>query len=187
MSAKRIPTVTTLTIGENYSRLAEHPEYLDQPLYRAALSAEEIATLKSERRKEWQASSWTWWMKLMTPIAQENLRKLHAAGAILTLGTDQTSGPAVHREMELLAAAGIEPAAIIRIATLNGATFLGREADMGSIEVGKLADAVLLSADPSVNVENAKAIVAVIKDGKIIDESALQLAGGAVKRRYEPR
>jgi hypothetical protein len=37
MAAKKIPFASTLTIGENYSRLAEHPEYLDQPLYAASL------------------------------------------------------------------------------------------------------------------------------------------------------
>ena len=122
-------------------------------------------------------------MKLMTPVAQENVRKLHEAGAIVVLGTDQTLGPATHREMELLAAAGIPAAAIVRMATLNGAVFLGRELDLGSIEVGKLADAVLLTADPTQNVENAKAIAAVIKDGRVVDESTLQLAGGPVPRR----
>jgi imidazolonepropionase-like amidohydrolase len=183
MGAKRILMTTTLTIGENYSRLAEHPEYLDQPLYRASFSAAEITKLKSEQRKEWQDSRWTWWMKLMTPVAQDNLRKFHEAGALLVLGTDQTVGPATHREMELLAAAGIPPAAIIRIGTLNAALFLGREKDLGSIEPGKLADAVLLNADPTVDIGNAKSIALVIKDGRIVDESSLQLAGRRVERR----
>lgn len=186
LGAKRTLMMTTLTIGENYSRLAEHPEYLDQPLYRASFSAAEIAKLKSEQRKEWQDSRWTWWMKLMTPVAQENVRRVHEAGAILVLGTDQTIGPAVHREMELLAAAGIPPAAIIRIATLNAAMFLGREKDLGSIEPGKLADAVLLHADPTGDINNAKSIALVIKHGRVVDESALQLAGGRVERRPVP-
>jgi imidazolonepropionase-like amidohydrolase len=185
MGAKGTPFVSTLAIGENYSRLAEHPEYLDQPLYRASISPQEIESLKNQRRKEWQDSRWTWWMKLMTPIAQENVRKLHAAGAVVVLGTDQTLGPAVHREMELLASAGISPAAIVRIATLNGAAFLGRGHDMGSIEIGKLADALLLQADPTKSVDNMKAILAVIKEGNVIDESALQLAGGKVARRLQ--
>jgi imidazolonepropionase-like amidohydrolase len=186
MGAKRVPMVTTLTIGENYSRLVEHPEYLDQPLYKASLSPSEIAMLKSTRRDEYSKSLWTWYWKLMTPQAEDNVHKLHEGGATLVLGTDQTSGPATHREMELLAAAGIAPAAIIRIATLNAATFLGREKDMGSIEAGKLADAVLLNADPTVTIENAKAIALVIKDGEIVDESRLELAGGKVARRYAP-
>ena len=175
MGAKKIPMVTTLTIGENYSRLAEHPEYLDQPLYRATLTAEEIETLKTERRAEYQERKWTSWMKIMTTIAQENLRQINAAGGVLVAGTDQSSGPALHRELELLAAAGIPAADIIRIATLNGATFLGLEHELGSIEAGKLADMVLLSADPTVDIDNAKRIVAVFKGGSRIDRDRLEI------------
>ncbi|MEJ8568036.1 amidohydrolase family protein [Elongatibacter sediminis] len=175
MGAKKIPMTTTLTIGENYSRLAEHPEYLDQPLYQAVLDAEEIRTLQEETAAKYRAETWTWWMKLMSPVAAENLRKIHEAGGVLALGTDQSSGPAVHREMELLAAAGIPPLEVIRIATLNSATFLGRADDMGSIEEGKIADLVLLDADPSADIDNAKQIRQVIKAGEVIDRSALNL------------
>jgi imidazolonepropionase-like amidohydrolase len=175
MGAKKIPMVTTLTIGERYSRLAEHPEYLDQPLYQAVLPADEIEHLKTEVRQEYADRSWTWWMKIMTPIAQENLRQIHAAGGVLVLGTDQSTGPDAHREMELLAAAGIPPLDVLRIATLNGAVFLGKQEDMGSIEEGKLADMVLLSADPLADIDNAKLVDTVIKNGEIIDRSELDL------------
>ncbi len=175
MSVKKIPMVTTLTIGDNYSRLAEHPEYLDDPLYQATLTAEEIEVLKTERRKEYQARKWTAWMKVMTTIAQENVRKINEAGGILVAGTDQTTGPALHRELELLADAGIPAADIVRIATLNGAIFLGKERQLGSIEEGKMADLVLLSADPTKNISNAKKILQVIKGGQIVDRSRLEL------------
>lgn len=175
MGAKKIPMTTTLTIGENYSRLAEHPGYLDEPLYRAVLGAEEIEKMKTETAEQYRAQSWTWWMKIMSPIAQENLRKIHAAGGVLALGTDQTSGPATHRELELLAAAGIAPAEVLRIATLNAAVFLGRAGDMGSVAEGKLADLVLLDADPTANIDNAKRINSVIKGGEVVDRSALDL------------
>lgn len=175
MGAKKIPMVTTLTIGENYSRLAEHPEYLDQPLYQATVPAEEIEELKTERRKEYQERKWTWWMQIMTTIAQENLRMINEAGGVLVAGTDQSSGPALHRELELMANAGIPASEIIRIATLNGAKFLGKDREMGSIEEGKIADMVLLSADPSVDINNAKEILEVIKGGEIIDRSKLNL------------
>ena len=49
MAAKKIPMVSTLAIGENYSRLAEHPEYLDEPLYQATLTAD--GNRNSEDRK----------------------------------------------------------------------------------------------------------------------------------------
>ncbi|MDT8319095.1 MAG: amidohydrolase family protein [Xanthomonadales bacterium] len=175
MAVKQIPMATTLTIGENYSRLAEHPEYLDQPLYRAVLDAAEIDKLQSETSPQWHSETWTWWMKLMTPIAQQNIYQIHAAGGVAALGTDQSNGPAVHREMELLAGAGIAPLDVIRIATLNAARYLGREQDMGSIEEGKLADLVLLTADPTVDIDNAKQIERVIKAGRIVDRSKLDL------------
>ena len=175
MGAKKIPMVSTLTIGENYSRLAEHPEYLDEPLYKATLTSEEIKILKTEKRKEYQERKWTWWMKIMTTIAQENVRKINAAGGVLVAGTDQSSGPALHRELELMADAGIPASDIIRIATLNGAIFLGKERELGSIEEGKIADMVLLAADPTADINNTKKIVQVIKGGQLINRSKLNL------------
>jgi imidazolonepropionase-like amidohydrolase len=175
MGAKKIPMVTTLTIGENYSRLAEHPEYLEEPLYRATLPVDEIEELRTVRSKEYQERKWTWWMKIMTTIAQENLLKIHEAGGVLVAGTDQTTGPALHRELELLADAGIPAPDIVRIATLNGAVFLGKEKELGSIEEGKLADMVLLAADPTTDIRHAREIVEVIKGGQLVDRSALDL------------
>jgi imidazolonepropionase-like amidohydrolase len=183
MGAKKIPFASTLTIGENYSRLAEHPEYLDQPLYAASFSEVEREQLKTKTRAEWQARPWTWWMKIMTPIAEENVRKIHAAGGIVACGTDQSSGPATQRELELLVAAGISPLDVIQIATHNSAVFLGKADQLGSVEAGKFADLVLLSKDPTLDINNAKSIVFVMKNGQLIDESQLPLAGGRQKRR----
>ncbi len=175
MTAKKIPMATTLTIGENYSRLAEHPEYLDQALYQAVLTEKEIKNLKNETSKEYKERRWTWWMKLMTPIAQENLRQLNAGGAVIALGTDQSSGPAVHREMELLVNAGISTIDVIKIATLNAAKFLGKEDELGSISEGKLADIVLLDADPVADINNAKMINTVIKNGLVVKRDKLKI------------
>lgn len=184
MAAKKTPFASTLTIGDNYSRLVEHPEYLDQPLYVASFSAADRARLRTQTRAEWKGRTWTAWMKLMTPIAQENVRKVHAAGGVVACGTDQSSGPATQRELELLTQAGISPLDVIRIATYQSAVFLGKADQLGSIDTGKLADLVLLSKDPTVNIDNAKSIVFVMKGGRIIDESALPLAGGRQKRRF---
>ena len=184
MAAKKIPFASTLTIGENYTRLAEHPEYLDQPLYAASLTVAERNKLKTETAAEFRARTWTTWMKIMTPIAQENIRKIHAAGGVVACGTDQSSGPAVHRELELLAAAGIAPLDVIRIATYNSAVFLGKADQLGSVQVGRFADLVMLDADPAVSVDNVKAIALVMKNGEIIDESKLPLAGGKKKARF---
>ncbi|MFK7886793.1 MAG: amidohydrolase family protein [Gammaproteobacteria bacterium] len=175
MAAKQIPMVTTLTIGENYSRLAESPDYLDQALYQAVLTDDEVHTLKTQTREEYQERKWTWWMKIMTTIAQENVRMINATGGVLSLGTDQTIGPAVHREMELLSDAGISNADILRIATYHGALFLGKQRTLGTIEVGKLADMVLLARDPLLDINNTKSIEMVVKGGEIIDREKLDL------------
>jgi imidazolonepropionase-like amidohydrolase len=153
-------------------------------LYAASFSAAEREKLKTTTREEWQKRPWTWWMKIMTPIAEENVRKIHAAGGTVACGTDQSSGAATHRELELLVAAGISPLDVIRIATYNSAVFLGKADQLGSVDTGKLADLVLLSKDPTVDINNAKSIVFVMKNGQMIDESQLPLAGGKQKRRF---
>ncbi|PEQ13081.1 hypothetical protein B2G71_09690 [Novosphingobium sp. PC22D] len=187
LGAKKVPVATTLTIGEGYSRLVEHPEFLDQPLYRASLSAEAIRKLREETAPQWKERGWTWWMKVMTPVAQENMRMIDADGGIVAIATDQTIGPAVHREMELMQAAGVPAARIVVMATLNGAKHLGKDDVLGSIEPGKFADMVLLDADPTVDIDNAKRIVWVMKNGKLIDEDKLPLAGGQRPLRRSQR
>jgi imidazolonepropionase-like amidohydrolase len=175
MAARKTPFATTLTIGEGYSRLAEHPEYLDQPLYKAILPPEEITRLKTKEHAFQQTNRWAAWMKVMTPVAQENIRKIDEAGGIAAVGTDQTSGAAVHRELELIVAGGVSPLHAIRMATLNGAVFLGKDRDMGSVEEGKIADLVLLDADPLADINNTKKVNTVIKAGQVIDRSKLDL------------
>jgi imidazolonepropionase-like amidohydrolase len=192
-AAKQIPMATTMTIGDNYSRLHEHPEYLDQPLYVATMAPAERARLKKIAAEGGETGlltspplyqrTWRLWMKTQTPILQDNLRRIDAAGGVVAAGTDGTNGAGTQRELELLAQAGIPPLEIIKIATFNGARFLGKQEQMGSIEEGKIADAVLLSADPTVDINNCKSIAFVMKAGQIIDESKLPLAGGPQPRR----
>jgi imidazolonepropionase-like amidohydrolase len=186
MGAKKVPFASTLTIGENYSRLAEHPEFLDQPLYAETFSPSDRQTLKTKVRAEYQARMWTAWMKLMTPVAEENIRKVWAAGGVVALGTDQSSGPASQRELELLVQAGLKPFDVLTIATHNGAVLLGKADTLGSVEPGKFADLLLLNADPTADIENVKKIAFVMKGGQIVDESKLPLAGGPQKRRFAP-
>ena len=175
MRSKLTPEATTLTVGENYSRLAEHPEFLEQPLYRDTVEPDEIQRLKTVESARQKENRWAWWMKVMTPVAQENVKKIDAAGGIMALGTDQSSGPAVHRELELMTGGGVPALNAIRIATLNSAKFLGRERDLGSIEEGKVADLVMLRADPLADINNMKDIDLVIKNGEIVDRTKLDL------------
>lgn len=193
-AAKQIPMATTMTIGDNYSRIHEHPEFLDQPLYVATMDPKERARLKKIAAEGGETAlagstplyqrSWRLWMKTQTPILEDNLHRINSAGGVIAAGTDTSNGASTQRELELLAEAGIPPLEIIRIATFNGAHFLGKQETMGSVAEGKIADAVLLSADPTADINNCKAIVMVVKGGDIIDESKLPLAGGPQLRRF---
>lgn len=176
MRVKRVPTVSTLTIGENYSRVADHPEFVDQPLYRDTLEPAERQRIKTEESAKQKENRWAAWMKVMTPVAQDNMKRLNEAGKdIVATGTDQSSGPAMHRELELLVGAGISPADVIVMATRNAARALGKLEEMGTIEAGKLADLVLVKADPTRDINNAKLVDTVIKNGRVIDRAKLDL------------
>ncbi len=175
LSEKRIPVVSTLAIGERYSRLADNPEYLDQKMYADCMEEEERNELKTVESTKQKANRWAMWMKTMTPVAQDNLKRLVEGGAVVATGTDLSFGPDFHRELELLQSGGISPIDVIVAATLNAAKFLWKERDLGSIETGKLADMVLVEEDPSKDVNNLKKISTVIKDGHLIDKTKLDL------------
>jgi imidazolonepropionase-like amidohydrolase len=176
MKVKHVPTASTLTIGESYSRLADHPEYLDQPLYRDTVEPAEIQRLKTTESARMKGDPWAQWMKVMTPVAQDNLARLNLVGKdIVACGTDRSSGADVHRELELIVGGGISPADAIVICTRNAARFLGKLDDLGTIEPGKLGDLVLLTADPTLDINNAKRIEFVIKDGQVIDRTKLDV------------
>jgi imidazolonepropionase-like amidohydrolase len=93
------------------------------------------------------------------------------AGGLLTVGTDPTGSGATlagygsQQSIELLTKAGFSPIEAIRIATYNGAKALGLEDKIGSIEVGKTADLVVIDGDISQHIENIRKIIWVFKQG----------------------
>ncbi len=197
MAAKQLPAASTMTIGDNYARVHDHPEYLDQPLYVATMTPAARADLKKIAAEGGETAlkgsaplyrrGWRLYWQTQTPILQDNLRRIDAAGGVIATGTDATNGAALHREMELLAQAGLPNLHVIRAATFNAARLLGKQDEMGSVAEGKLADLVLLDADPVADINNSKRIALVMKNGAIVDESTLPLAGGRQQRRYTPR
>lgn len=108
------------------------------------------------------------------PIAYDNLMLLESAGIRIVAATDAGNigtlhGTSIHREFELLAAAGIRPMDIIVSATRNAAAVMGRQTEVGTLERGKFADLVILNADPLVDIKNTRAIFKVMKDGVFIE------------------
>ena len=96
--------------------------------------------------------------------------RAHAAGVRLAVGTDAGMtavfhGLAVHRELELFVRAGLTPSEALRAATAVAAEKVGAAARLGTIEVGKEADLLLLRADPLIDIRNTRAIDLVVKRG----------------------
>jgi imidazolonepropionase-like amidohydrolase len=103
--------------------------------------------------------------------------KLARAGVTLGTGTDIWQLPTgVHMELEELVAAGLSPAEAIRAGTSSAARIIGAEQVLGSIEQGKLADLVILDADPLADIRNTRRIATVIRDGRVIDRAAIRRA-----------
>ncbi len=82
-------------------------------------------------------------------------------------------GFADQRGLELLVEAGFTPVEAIKVATLNGATYLGREREIGSVEAGKHADLVLVRGDPSTHISDLLQVELVVKDGVAFDPDRL--------------
>jgi Tol biopolymer transport system component/imidazolonepropionase-like amidohydrolase len=107
--------------------------------------------------------------------ARATTAKLVRAGVIVGTGTDIWQVPtAVHLELEEFVAAGLSPAEAVRAATSSAARIIGVERDLGSIEVGKLADLVILDADPLADIRNTRRITAVIQGGRVVDRPAIR-------------
>ena len=106
------------------------------------------------------------------PKALAFARLLHESGIALTVGTDANNpwtvaGPSFHRELELLADAGIEPRDILRMATVNGASALDLEGRIGTLRVGSDADLVLLDRNPLDDISATRDIAWVMQRGRL--------------------
>jgi len=177
LATRQLPVATTLAVFDEIIRFGEDPTVIDTPLNNFVMGREEIVARQAKGPRLYASMGWTTWFKALLPYIKENVRNLYDAGGVLAVATDRSNGPLYFREMQLLAELGIPAADIVRMGTLHGAQFLGLEDDLGTISAGKLADLVLLEADPTADIRNAEAIAAVIKNGKIIDRSALALPG----------
>ena len=114
-------------------------------------------------------------------------RKFVAAGGLLLAGPDPTGNGGVipgfgdQREVELLVEAGFTPTEAIRIATLNGATYLGLADRIGTVAPGKNADLMIVKGDPSKTIADIENVEIVFKDGVGYDSAKLL---ESVKGRY---
>src|SRR5687768_13381781 len=104
---------------------------------------------------------------------------MHRAGAPLLAGSDMMNphvypGFSLHDELALLVQTGLTPLEALQTATVNPAKFLGREKELGTVERGKLADLVLLDANPLENINHTRRINAVVVNGTYLPKESLQ-------------
>ncbi len=119
----------------------------------------------------------------MKKVFEQHMRILAAmrrAGVPIMAGTDTSwgvpfiyAGFSLHDELVLLVRAGLTPVEALQAASINPARFLGRENELGSIAAGKLADVVLLDADPLQDIHNTTRISGVFLSGRYLDHAAL--------------
>ena len=100
------------------------------------------------------------------------------SGVPFMAGTDSANpsvlpGFSLHDELKLLVTAGFSPREALQAATLSPARYLGRDSELGTIEVGRLADLVLLGGDPLADISNTQRIEAVIVDGRYLSRADL--------------
>jgi imidazolonepropionase-like amidohydrolase len=122
-------------------------------------------------------------------IARSNVRRLAGAGITVLAGTDTgvtgvLLGVSSQRELELLVEAGLTPAEALRAATLSPAHALGLESEIGSVEENKLADLLILDANPLTSIGNTRLVHRVMRGGVLYDPIDLLSAPG---NGIEPR
>ena len=111
----------------------------------------------------------------------ELAKKMNDAGVTLLAGSDSGAynsytypGISLHKELEQMVAVGISPLEALRNSAYNGARFLKKEADHGTLDEGKIADVVILNANPLDAISNTQDIHTVIKSGKAFSASELE-------------
>jgi imidazolonepropionase-like amidohydrolase len=99
--------------------------------------------------------------------------RLQRAGGQVVAGSDTSNpyvipGASLHRELELLVEAGLSSREALAAATRTAAAFLGQAHALGTLEVGKTADLVVLGADPLVSITALRQIEVVVRDGRVV-------------------
>ena len=115
---------------------------------------------------------------------KDNLRRVRDAGIPIAMGTDAGNpltlrGPSVYAEMEAMQDAGLTPMQVLVAATAGGAHALGRDQDLGTIAAGKLADLLVLEADPTKDARAFRRLRYVVRGGEVRAEDELRAPGAA--------
>ena len=166
----RIVFAPTLVRQELDWLYAEHPERLDDPDVARSIDADVVAAARESARSAHPSSA----DREEFERAKRNTRKLAAGGVLIGVGSDGGSsldfpGLMTHREVELLTEAGLSPMDAIVAASKNGGLALRKPDELGTIEPGRRADLMLISANPLEDVRNLRKIDRLMLDGEWVD------------------
>jgi len=114
-------------------------------------------------------------------LMNENLMRVFRAGIPVAMGTDAGNpltlhGPSVYAEMEAMQAAGMSAMEVLVASTRGGALAMRRDADYGTVEKGKMADLLVVGADPSADIANLRKLKFVVRGGVVRGQEELRAA-----------
>jgi imidazolonepropionase-like amidohydrolase len=159
------PTLTREVAVFTYS---ETPAFFSDPFFLKEADPAEIAKLQDPKRQDTVRNDRSaLWYKEHLPVAMRNLKLLSDAGIPIVMGTDSGGGPGrfqgyfEHLELEYETKAGLTPMQALVSATSTPARLLNISKDAGTLEKGKWADFLVLSANPLDDIRNTRAIESV--------------------------
>jgi imidazolonepropionase-like amidohydrolase len=178
LAEAKLTIVPTLVLHETLSRLNDRTTLRDPALTAVPEAARQEWDVPGIiNRAGWNESDFAAY-RGARPMQDLFLRAYAAAGGRIAAGTDSPSpllvpGYSAHREMELLVGAGLTAREALRAATRNGAVLLGVDS-LGLLAPGKVADLVVLTKDPLVDIRNTRAIEAVMSRGRLLDADSIR-------------
>ena len=117
-------------------------------------------------------------------LVSKTVKELSNSGVKVNMGAHgQLQGLGAHWETWMIAAGGLSNLEALKAATINGANYIGAGQDIGSLEVGKLADLLVLDKNPLENIENTQYIKYVMQNGRIYDPETMNEVGNSPKVR----
>ena len=123
----------------------------------------------THRRPGWQRDD-----EFQFRQAAAQAAKIQRAGGLVGIGAhSELQGLGYHWEMWAFEMGGMTPVEVLRAATIDGARIIGIDQDLGSIEAGKLADMVILDANPLENIRNTETIDRIVQNGRLYDGDTL--------------
>jgi len=168
---KKVALTSTMTVFETFTPGRPMPPGLDVLTPQLKTSFERAHERASQNAQSVYAT--------LFPKAMRMERAFVKAGGTLIAGTDPTGSGGVvpgysdQRQIELLVEAGFTPVEAISIGTMNAAKYLGRDARIGSIALGKQADLVVTAGDPSAAIADIRRVETVFKNGVGYDPEKL--------------